>query len=191
MRITAVLPLLPSVGLFPRRTATARRRTVPFDIVITRGHIIDGTGSPWYSGDIGIREGHIASIGVRHRASRRQTIDAHGMVVAPGFIDMLGQSDLSILIDPRLPSKIYHGITIEITGEGESVAPLDERMIAADHATYEHYVQMVGDTSIVRGAGPRSDSGSYLPLHLGPEPGSSLDGSTIVHHSSERFSSTI
>src|SRR5579862_1255961 len=99
MRITAVLLLLPSVGLFPRRTATARRRTVPFDIVISRGHIIDGTGSPWYSGDIGIREGHIASIGVRHRASRRQTIDAHGMVVAPGFIDMLGQSDLSILID--------------------------------------------------------------------------------------------
>src|SRR6516225_6959574 len=101
--------------------------TGSFDLVITHGHIIDGTGSPWYSGDIGIRDGHIAAIGVLDRVPRRQTIDAHGMVVAPGFIDMLGQSDLSILIDPRLPSKLYQATTTEITGEGGSVAPLDAR----------------------------------------------------------------
>lgn len=112
--------------------------TAPFDIVITNGHIIDGTGSPWYSGQIGIRAGRIAAIGNLDGAPRRQTIDAHGSVVAPGFIDMLGQSELTILVDPRQPSKIYQGITSEITGEGNSVAPLDEAMIAADRATYEH-----------------------------------------------------
>ena len=94
-----------------------------FDIVITNGHIVDGTGSPWYSGDVGIRAGKIAAIGNLAAAQRNRTIDAHGMVVAPGFIDMLGQSELTILVEPRLPSKIYQGITTEITGEGGSAAP--------------------------------------------------------------------
>src|SRR6202140_1991863 len=110
-----------------------------FDIVITNGHIIDGTGSPWYSGDIGIRNGKIAAIGNLAAAPRTRTIDAEGKVVAPGFIDMLGQSELTILVDPRLPSKIYQGITTEITGEGGSAAPLNDAIIQADHAGYEHY----------------------------------------------------
>jgi N-acyl-D-amino-acid deacylase len=110
-----------------------------FDIVITNGHIIDGTGSPWYSGDIGIREGKIAFIGNLSAAPRARTIDAHGMVVAPGFIDMLGQSEFTILVDPRLPSKIYQGITTEITGEGESVAPLNDAILHADQEQYDHY----------------------------------------------------
>jgi N-acyl-D-amino-acid deacylase len=111
----------------------------PFDVVITNGHIIDGTGSPWYSGDVGIRDGKIAAIGNLSDASRARTIDAHGMVVAPGFIDMLGQSELTILVDPRLPSKIYQGITTEITGEGGSAAPLNDAIIQADHTGYDHY----------------------------------------------------
>jgi len=89
-----------------------------YDIVITNGRIIDGTGSPWYSGEIGIRDGKIASIGNLRDAPRARTIDARRQVVAPGFIDMLGQSEYTILVDPRLPSKIYQGITTEITGEG-------------------------------------------------------------------------
>src|SRR5436189_3107768 len=89
----------------------------PYDIVITNGHIIDGTGSPWYSGDLGIRDGKIAAIGNLTAAQRKRTIDAAGKVIAPGFIDMLGQSELTILVDPRLPSKIFQGITSEITGE--------------------------------------------------------------------------
>src|ERR1700728_2864483 len=109
-----------------------------FDLVIVNGHIIDGTGSPWYSGDVGIRAGRIAAIGNLTASPRRRTIDAHGSVVAPGFIDMLGQSDLTILVDARLPSKIYQGITTEITGEGGSVAPLNAAVIAADRATYDH-----------------------------------------------------
>jgi dihydroorotase/N-acyl-D-amino-acid deacylase len=110
-----------------------------FDLVITNGHIIDGTGSPWYSGDIGIREGHIAAIGNLATAARKRTIDAHGSVVAPGFIDMLGQSETTILVDPRLPSKIYQGITTEITGEGGSAAPLNDSIISNDRPGYEHY----------------------------------------------------
>ena len=118
--------------------AVAGQQQTAYDIVITHGHIIDGTGSPWYSGDIGIRSGHIAAIGNLSGATAQQVIDAHGQVVAPGFIDMLGQSELTILVDPRLPSKIYQGITTEITGEGDSVAPVDDAMLAADHAGYEH-----------------------------------------------------
>jgi N-acyl-D-aspartate/D-glutamate deacylase len=109
-----------------------------FDFVIENGHIIDGTGSPWYAADIGIRDGKIAAIGhLAGPATRR--IDAHRMIVAPGFIDMLGQSELTILVNPQLPSKIFQGITTEITGEGGSIAPLNDAIIAADHVTYEHY----------------------------------------------------
>jgi N-acyl-D-amino-acid deacylase len=111
----------------------------PYDVVIRNGHIVDGTGSPWYQADIGIRAGKIAVIGRLEGAAAKQTIDAHGLVVAPGFIDMLGQSELTILVDPRLPSKIYQGITTEITGEGGSIAPLNDAIIKADHVTYEHY----------------------------------------------------
>jgi N-acyl-D-amino-acid deacylase len=109
-----------------------------FDIVITNGHIIDGTGSPWYSGDVGIRDGRIVVIGNLSAAERKRTLDAGGKVVAPGFIDMLGQSELTILVDPRLPSKIFQGITSEITGEGESIAPLNDALIQ-DNTGFKHY----------------------------------------------------
>jgi N-acyl-D-amino-acid deacylase len=112
---------------------------LPFDLVITNGHIIDGTGSPWYSGDIGIRDGRIAAIGNLSAAAHKRALDAKGRVVAPGFVDMLGQSEATILVDPRLPSKIYQGITTEITGEGGSAAPLNDAIITADRAGYEHY----------------------------------------------------
>src|SRR5690349_16161107 len=125
--------------LFLLTISPASAQSTPFDIVITNGRIIDGTGSPWFSGDIGIREGKITAIGNLTSAKRTRTIDARGMVIAPGFIDMLGQSELTILVDPRLPSKIYQGITTEITGEGESVAPLDSAMLAENAATYRHY----------------------------------------------------
>ena len=119
--------------------SSARAQDPPFDLVITHGHILDGTGSPWYSGDIGIRSGRIAAIGNLAGAPTKHTIDAHGQIVAPGFIDMLGQSETTILVDPRLPSKIYQGITTEVTGEGNSVAPLNEAILTADRGDYEHY----------------------------------------------------
>jgi N-acyl-D-amino-acid deacylase len=131
--------LLSAVLLFAIAPLPAQQSPQPFEIVITNGHIIDGTGSPWYSGDLGIRDGKIAAIGNLTAAPRNRTIDAQGSVVAPGFIDMLGQSELTILVDPRLPSKIYQGITTEITGEGESVAPLNDAMVHADQEQYDHY----------------------------------------------------
>jgi dihydroorotase/N-acyl-D-amino-acid deacylase len=111
-----------------------------FDVVIANGRIIDGTGSPWYASDVGIRDGRIAAIGALAAAPRKRTIDAAGRVVAPGFIDMLGQSELTILVDPRLPSKIHQGITTEITGEGTSVAPQTDAIrqsLAPIHASLQ------------------------------------------------------
>jgi N-acyl-D-amino-acid deacylase len=120
-------------------TGTCPGQVTSFDIVISHGRIVDGTGSPWYAADIGIRDGKIAAIGQLSQASRGQTIDAANKIVAPGFIDMLGQSELSILIEPSLPSKIFQGITTEITGEGGSIAPLNDRLIEGDRDYYEHY----------------------------------------------------
>jgi len=111
----------------------------PYDLVIRKGRIIDGTGSPWYAGDVAIRAGKIAAIGNLGAVPARRSIDARGMVVAPGFIDMLGQSEITILVNPHLPSKIFQGITTEITGEGNSVAPLNDAIVKADRVTYEHY----------------------------------------------------
>jgi N-acyl-D-amino-acid deacylase len=111
----------------------------PYDLIIANGHIVDGTGSPWYAGDLGIRDGRIAAIGKLGSARATRRIDAAGKVVAPGFIDMLGQSEFTILVDPRLPSKIYQGITTEITGEGTSAAPLSGAARSEAAQGLEHY----------------------------------------------------
>src|SRR5260370_4102596 len=86
-----------------------------------------------------MRNGKIVFIGNLSAAPRARTIDARRMVVAPGFIDMLGQSEYSILVDSRLPSKIFQGITTEITGERESIAPLNDAILRADQEQYDHY----------------------------------------------------
>jgi len=110
-----------------------------FDVLIRNGHIIDGTGSPWYAGDIGIRDGHIAAIGDLAHGQAKETIDAAGRVVAPGFIDMLGQSEITMLVDPHVPSKIFQGITTEITGEGDSIAPQTDATLARMQPECQHY----------------------------------------------------
>ena len=110
-----------------------------YDLIIRDGHVIDGTGSAWYAADVAVRSGRIAAIGNLERSHARRVIDAHGQVVAPGFIDMLGQSELTLLVEPRAPSKIFQGITTEITGEGESVAPLNAAMVRERQLTYDHY----------------------------------------------------
>ena len=94
-----------------------------FDVLIRNGHVIDGAGGPWYTADIGIRGDRIAAIGKLDGASATRVIDATGRVVSPGFIDMLGQSEVSLLADNRGLSKLAQGITSEITGEGGSIAP--------------------------------------------------------------------
>ena len=147
LRTLAVASALAAIALpmlgrpMPAQSApssAAHSAFAPYDIVIEHGHVIDGTGSPWYAAQIGIRNGKIAAIGKLDGQPRKLTIDAAGQVVAPGFIDMLGQSELNMLVDPRVPSKIYQGITTEITGEGDSVAPLNAAMIAANRDEYAH-----------------------------------------------------
>jgi dihydroorotase/N-acyl-D-amino-acid deacylase len=110
-----------------------------FDLLIRNGHVIDGTGSPWYGADIGITKGHIAAIGHLPNATAATVLDARNRVVAPGFIDMLGQSEMTILVDPRLPSKIFQGITTEITGEGNTVAPVNDRIRGEGRSAFAHY----------------------------------------------------
>src|SRR5260370_10169616 len=95
----------------------------PYDLVIRNGHIIDGTGSPWYSGDIAIQGGRIAGIGQFAASAGKRAIDARGMVVAPGFIDMLGQSELTLLVNPPLPSKNLLGMPTALTRQSGSIAP--------------------------------------------------------------------
>jgi len=119
-------------------TAHTAAAAQAFDILIRNGRLMDGTGSPWYSGDIGIRNGRIAALGRLHDATAKTTIDAKNLLVTPGFIDMLGQSEMTILVEPHLPSKIFQGITTEITGEGNSAAPISDRTIEADRPGYEH-----------------------------------------------------
>lgn len=115
------------------------RESAKYDLIIRNGHIIDGTGSPWYRGDIGIRGGRIAAIGNLSDAQAKQVIDAEGRVVAPGFIDMLGQSEISMLADPHVESKVFQGITTEITGEGDTVAPQNARTLADAKQEFAHY----------------------------------------------------
>src|SRR5471030_501640 len=131
-RILLRMPILLPVLLF----AAALN---PYDLVIRNGRIIDGTGSPWYAGDVDIRAGKIAAIGNLGAVPARRSIDARGMVVAPGFIDMLGQSEITILVEPHLPSKIFQGITTEITGEGGSIAPLNDTIIKFGRRDFEQY----------------------------------------------------
>jgi len=100
-----------------------------FDLLIKNGRIVDGSGRAAYVADLAIKGDRIVSIGKLSQATATRTVDAQGLVVAPGFIDMLGQSETYLLIDPRANSKVMMGVTTEITGEGESIAPINERQI--------------------------------------------------------------
>jgi dihydroorotase/N-acyl-D-amino-acid deacylase len=100
-----------------------------FDLLIKGGKVVDGSGRAAYTADVAIKNDRVVKIGNLEQATATRTIDARGLVVAPGFIDMLGQSETYLLIDPRANSKVMMGVTTEITGEGESIAPINERQI--------------------------------------------------------------
>jgi dihydroorotase/N-acyl-D-amino-acid deacylase len=110
-----------------------------FDVILANGRVVDGTGAPWYRADVGIEGDRIAAIGDLKDAKARRRIDASRLVVAPGFIDMLGQSEFNVMVDNRAASKITQGITTEITGEGHSIAPVNQKMLDADEAIFRHY----------------------------------------------------
>jgi N-acyl-D-amino-acid deacylase len=99
-----------------------------YDFIISGAHMVDGTGAPWVEGDIAIAGDRIVAIGDLSKASARKRLDAKGLVVSPGFIDVQGQSEFNVLVDNRAASKITQGVTTEITGEGSSIAPVNDRM---------------------------------------------------------------
>jgi len=130
-----------------------------FDVLIRHGRVIDGTGAPWQMLDVGLRGDRIAALGELGSASADREIDASGLVVSPGFIDLLGQSEFFLLVDNRAASKVYQGVTTEITGEGSSIAPLNDVMTEAARPLFEHYRLTVDFRTI----------GEYFD-RLGPEP---------------------
>jgi dihydroorotase/N-acyl-D-amino-acid deacylase len=100
-----------------------------YDLLIRNGQVIDGTGRPAFNADVAIKGERIVGVGKLSGATAARVIDASGKIVSPGFIDMLGQSETYLLIDPRAMSKVMMGVTTEITGEGESIAPINDRQI--------------------------------------------------------------
>ncbi len=143
----------------PPATGTA------YDVIIRNGRIIDGSGNPWVSGDIAIRGNRIAAIGNLGAAQARRIIDASGLVVAPGFIDMLGQSEMALLIDNRSLSKLSQGITTEITGEGASVAPQDAQTLAQLQPELDQYHLKVDWSSLSEYFARLEKTGT--PLNIG------------------------
>ena len=96
-----------------------------FDIVIHGGRLIDGTGNPWFYGDLAIKDGKIAHIGKIPAQAAARAISAKGYVVTPGFIDMHTHSDQPVIADGNAESKVRQGVTLDIIGESQTVAPLE------------------------------------------------------------------
>ena len=125
----AVAALVALVACGKGETGNGKRG---YDLILKNGWIVDGTGNPRYRGDVALRGDRIVAVGFLYGAQARETLDVRGLVVAPGFIDMMGQSEINALIDNRVFSKITQGITTEVTGEGGSVAPLTDQLVLDD-----------------------------------------------------------
>lgn len=112
----------------------------PYDVLIRSGRVVDGSGNPWIYADVGIIGDRVAFVGQASPAvTAKRTIDAKGLIVAPGFIDMLGQSEFNLLVDKQAVSKLTQGVTTEITGEGESIAPTNDALNAEHADVLQHY----------------------------------------------------
>ena len=141
--IALLLTLAGPVTLFARSPQSSA-----YDIVIKNGRIIDGSGNPWVSGDVAIIGDRIARLGKVDSSRAKRVIEAHDLVVSPGFIDMLGQSEMSLLIDNRSLSKLSQGITTEITGEGASAAPQDALTVSQLQPDLDRYHLKVDWTTL-------------------------------------------
>ena len=149
-----------------------------YDLIIRNGHIIDGTGNPWYAADVAVSGDRLAAIGDLREAHAKREIDAKGRIVAPGFIDMLGQSEVSLLLDNRSLSKLSQGITTEITGEGGSIAPQNEKTIAPQKPFLDHY-KLTIDWTTLDGYFRRLEK-QGTPLNIGTYVGSAQVREAVI-----------
>jgi N-acyl-D-amino-acid deacylase len=149
-----------------------------YDLIIRNGHIIDGTGNPWFAADVAVKGDCLAAIGDLREARAKREIDAKGRIVAPGFIDMLGQSEVSLLLDNRSLSKLSQGITTEITGEGGSIAPQNEKTIAPQKAFLDHY-KLTVDWTTLDGYFRRLEK-QGTPLNIGTYVGSAQVREAVI-----------
>jgi len=149
-----------------------------YDVIIRNGHIIDGTGNPWYAADVAVSGERIAEIGDLRAAHAKREIDAKGRVVAPGFIDMLGQSEVALLLDNRSLSKLSQGITTEITGEGGSIAPQNEKTIAPQKQFLDRY-NLTIDWTTLDGYFRRLEK-QGTPLNIGTYVGSAQVREAVI-----------
>ena len=125
-RTTWIIPLALLLCATPR-AVHAQAESSPYDVLITGGRVVDGTGNPWFLADVGIRDGRIAAVGrlALAGADATRVIDATGLVVAPGFIDLHTHSDGALLRDGTAQSKVRQGVTLDIAGESSSQGPRD------------------------------------------------------------------
>ncbi|OYV81366.1 MAG: N-acyl-D-aspartate/D-glutamate deacylase, partial [Planctomycetia bacterium 21-64-5] len=145
-----------------------------YDLLIRNGRIVDGTGNPWFYGDVAVRGDRIAAIGRVPDATARRTIDARGLVVSPGFIDIHSHSDLLLLEDGHAQSKIRQGVTTEILGEGSSAGPYtgqlpsppaDVRGTPRHWSTLAEYFDLLEGAGVsLEGAGVSLNVASYVGL---------------------------
>ena len=163
MRTCACLSLILLLALC---AAVPSGQTPTYDVVLAGGRLVDGTGAPWVRADLAITGDRIVAIGDLSRATATTRVDVTGLVVAPGFIDMLGQSEDFVLVDGRAASKITQGVTTEITGEGKSIAPVNARMIAAAKSSWDHY-GIVQDFSTLAGYFERLERRSKPAINVG------------------------
>src|SRR2546429_244536 len=149
-----------------------------YELISRNGHIIDGTGNPWYAADVAVSGDRLAAIGDLREAHAKREIDAKGRIVAPGFIDMLGQSEVSLLLDNRSLSKLSQGITTEITGEGGSIAPQNEKTIAPMKPFLDHY-KLTIDWTTLDGYFKRLEK-QGTPLNIGTYVGSAQVREAVI-----------
>jgi dihydroorotase/N-acyl-D-amino-acid deacylase len=109
------------------------------DLLFAGGRVVDGTGAPWFEADVCVAGDRVTAVGRLAGATARRRVDASGLVIAPGFVDMMGQSEYNLLVDNRGASKITQGITTEITGEGTSIAPVNARMLDSQKEVFDRY----------------------------------------------------
>jgi N-acyl-D-aspartate/D-glutamate deacylase len=141
---------------------------MPYDLVLRNGTIVDGTGNPWFVGDVAVRGERIVAVGRVPQAAAKREIDVKGLVVAPGFIDMHAHSDYLLLEDGLAQSKVRQGVTLDILGEGQSVGPfqgkLPSRLVSSEEGKPGKWTTIGGYFQTLEKSGVSINVATYVGL---------------------------